>query len=140
MILNFHKKEKETIGAAWARFSLLTHFGPDLSIPNHVLLQHFWLGLSKESALQLNIATRGSFTHKATMEGEALLDRILKNTPSQEPLRVEPKPSHEEVSSAKAKPTPPIRTSSLKPKDLEEGFHPSDLSCFEDDFFYFGCL
>jgi hypothetical protein len=48
-ILNFHQDEKETLVAAWARFSQLTHAGPDLSIPDHMLLQHFWLGLSKES-------------------------------------------------------------------------------------------
>jgi hypothetical protein len=50
-ILNFHQKEKETIGAAWDRFSILSRSSLDLSIPSHVLLQHFWLGLSKESAL-----------------------------------------------------------------------------------------
>jgi hypothetical protein len=50
-ILNFQQKEKESIGAAWDRFSILTRSGPDLSIPNHVLLQHFLLGLSKESTL-----------------------------------------------------------------------------------------
>ena len=71
--------------------------GPNLSIPNHVLLQHFWLGLSKESTLQLDIAAGGSFTHKTTVEGEAHLDRILENTPPLEPL-------HVEVSSAKAEP------------------------------------
>ena len=80
-ILNFQQKEKETIGVAWDRFSILTHFGPDLSLPNHVSLQHFWLGLSKESALQLDITAGDSFMHKTTKEGEALLDRILENTP-----------------------------------------------------------
>ena len=79
-ILDFHQDEKESLGAAWARFSQLTHAGLDLSTPDHVLLQHFWLGLSKESALQLDISAGGSFTHKTTAEGEALLDRILENT------------------------------------------------------------
>ena len=69
-----------------------------------MLLHHFWLGLSKEFALQLNIATGGSFTHKTIVEGKALLDRILENTPPLEPLHVEPEPSHEEVSSAEAEP------------------------------------
>jgi hypothetical protein len=75
------QKEKKTIGAVWDRFSILTRSGPDLSIPNHVLLQHFWLDLSKESALELDIAAGGSFTHKTTVKGEALVDRILENTP-----------------------------------------------------------
>ena len=46
-----------------------------------MLLQHFWLGLSKESALQLDVAAGGSFNHKTIAEGEVLLDRILENTP-----------------------------------------------------------
>ena len=37
-ILDFRQDEKETLGTAWARFSQLTHAGPDLSIPDHVLL------------------------------------------------------------------------------------------------------
>ena len=45
-----------------------------------MLLQHFWLGLSKKSALQLDISAGGLFTHKTTAEGEALLDCILENT------------------------------------------------------------
>ena len=52
-----------------------------------MLLQHFWLGLSKEPALQLDISAGGSFTHKITAEGEALLDRILENTSFTETLR-----------------------------------------------------
>jgi hypothetical protein len=77
----------------------------------------------------------GSFTHKTTAEGEALLDRILENTPLLEPLRVEPEPSHEEVSSVKTEPVPSIERPSPKPEDLEKGFQPSDLSYFKDEFF-----
>jgi hypothetical protein len=40
-ILSFQQKEKESIRAAWDKFLILTRSGPDLSIPNHVLLQHF---------------------------------------------------------------------------------------------------
>ena len=109
--------------------------GLDLSTPNHVLLQHFWLGLSKESALQLDIAAGGSFTHKTTAEGAALLDRILENNPPLEPLWVEPELSHEDVSSAKAEPTPSIERPSPKPKDPKEGFQPLDLLYFKDELF-----
>jgi hypothetical protein len=52
-ILGFQQYEKESIGAAWARFSDLVHSGPNLSLPNHVLLLHFYLGLDKESVLYL---------------------------------------------------------------------------------------
>ena len=100
-----------------------------------MLLQHFWLGLSKEFALQLDIAARCSFTHKTTEEEEALLDRILENTPPLEPLLVEPESSHVEVSSAEAKPITSLVRPSPKPEDPKEGFQPSDLPYFEDDFF-----
>ena len=43
--------------------------------------------------------------------------------------------SPKEVSSAKAELTPLIQRPSPKPEDPEEGFHPLDLSLFEDDFF-----
>ena len=100
-----------------------------------MLLQHLWLGLGKESALQLDIAAGGSFTHKTTEEGEALLNCILENTPPLEPLRAKPMLSPEEVSSAKAEPTPYIQGPSPKPEDPEEDLQPSDLSYFEDEFF-----
>ena len=112
---NFQQKE-ETIGAAWDRFSILLRSGLDLSIPNHVLLQHFWFGLSKESALQLDIAAGGLFTHKTMVEGEALLYRILENTPLLEPLHVEPEHSHEEISLAKAKPITSLEKPHLNQK------------------------
>jgi hypothetical protein len=100
-----------------------------------VLLQHFWLGFSKESALQLDIATGGLFTHKTTAEGEALLDHILENTPPLEPLRVERESNHEEVSLAKAKPITSLERLLPEPKDPKEGFQPSDLPYFEDELF-----
>jgi hypothetical protein len=80
-ILNFKQKEKETIGAAWARFTSLFTSGPDLSIPDHVLLQHFHYGLSKEAALLLDTSSGGSFLHKNVSEGIAILEKILENTP-----------------------------------------------------------
>ena len=73
--------------------------------------------------------------HKTTKEGEALLDRILENTPPLEPLHVEPMLSHEEVSSAEAKLTLSIQELSLELEDLKEGFQASDLPPFKNDLF-----
>jgi hypothetical protein len=78
-ILGFQQYEKESIGAAWARFSDLVHSCQDLCLPNEFLL-HFYLGLEMESAPYLDITTEGSFTHKTMMEGKYILDRILDNT------------------------------------------------------------
>jgi hypothetical protein len=48
-VLSFKQKEKESLGAAWARFNDLVNFGPNLAIQNHMLLQHFYVGLSRET-------------------------------------------------------------------------------------------
>ena len=96
-ILDFRQDEKETLGTAWARFTQLTHAGPNLSIPDHVLLQHFWSGQNNETTLQLDITAGGSFAYKTTTEGMALLDRILENTSFIEPLPVVAPSSQEEA-------------------------------------------
>jgi len=72
--------------------------------------------------------------HKTIAEVEALLDCILENTPSLEPLRVEPESSHEEVSSAESEPIAPNQRPSPKPETPEEGFQPSEFPFFEDEF------
>jgi hypothetical protein len=69
------------------------------------------------------------------VEGEALLGRILENTPPLEPLRVEPELNHEKVSWVKIEPITSIERPSPEPEDLEEGFQPLDLPYFEDEFF-----
>ena len=49
-VLNFKQREKESLGAAWAHLMDLYSSSPDLSILEPILLQHFYLGLSKKSA------------------------------------------------------------------------------------------
>ena len=111
-----------------------------------MLLQHFWLGLSKESALQLDITAGGSFTHKTTAEGEALLDRILKNTSFTETLPAAGSSSHEEVplvDSTVPSPTqvePTIEPSPEPETTEEEEIQPSEFpfNIEEDVFQNFG--
>ena len=124
-ILDFRQDEKETLGAAWARFTQLTHDYPDLSIPDHVLLQHFCLGLNNETALQLDITVGGSFAYKTTSELIALLDRILEKTSFIEPLPVVKPSSHEEILVAEPTSSQLSRLDSLaepspEPETLEE--------------------
>ena len=49
-VLSFKQKEQESIGTSWARFNDLITTGADLAIQDPVLLQHFYMGLSKDSA------------------------------------------------------------------------------------------
>ena len=50
-------------------------------MPDHVPLQHFYYGLSKEAALFLDISSGGSFSHKTISEGKTILNKILENIP-----------------------------------------------------------
>jgi len=79
-ILAFEKLEKESIGAAWARFSRLLAPSPDWSIPNDISLHIFYTGLDMDSANDLDIAAGGSFVHRTPTEGREILDHILGNS------------------------------------------------------------
>ena len=100
--LDFEQYEKESIGAAWARFSMLIHAGPDLCLPDSVLLLLFCLGLDIEAALYLDMTIRGSFTHKTTMKQKKILAYILEKHASSV---VEPKPLQKKGMSSSKEPS-----------------------------------
>ena len=80
----------------------------DLAIPDPMLLQHFYLGLSEKSAHFLDIASIGAFLHLSISEGRAILDRILENSPYTDvhdyslEEKDNPNPMQHEVSTAKS--------------------------------------
>ena len=129
-VLTFRQNDKESIGVAWARFTLLVQSGPDLSLPEHLLLQHFYASLDKESTHHLDITFGGSFAHLTPNEGREVLNRIMDRTSFvgiHEPTPTGPKVCQEEVpviesellenQSVESTPEP---SSELKPETLEE--------------------
>ena len=46
-----------------------------------MLLQHFYMGLSKDSAQSLDQASRGAFLYLSVSEARTILDRISGKTP-----------------------------------------------------------
>ena len=94
--------------ATWACLMDLYSSGPDLGIPSHILLQHFYLGLSEKSTQFLDIASGGAFLHLSDSEGRAILNTILENSPYTDVHDDSPKekdnptPKQEEVSTAKS--------------------------------------
>jgi len=78
-ILTFRQNDKESIGVAWGRFTLLVKSGPDLSFPEHLLLQHFYAGLDKESAHHLDLTSGGSFAHLTPAESGEVLGNLGQN-------------------------------------------------------------
>jgi len=82
------------------RFTILVQSGPDFSFPEHLLLQHFYASLDKESAHHLDITFGGPFAHLTPNEGREVLNRIMDRTSFvgiHEPTPTGPKVCQEEV-------------------------------------------
>ena len=62
-VLNFRQLEEESLGTSWNYFNDLIITGLDLAIQDPILLQHFYMGLSKDFMESLNAASRGAFLH-----------------------------------------------------------------------------
>jgi hypothetical protein len=80
-ILNFRQLEEESLAASWDHFYDLIITGPDLATQDPVLLQYFYMGLSKDSMQSLDQASRGTFLHLSASEARSMLDRISGKTP-----------------------------------------------------------
>ena len=55
-VLNFRQLKEESLGTSWDCFNELIITGPDLAIQDPILLQHFYMGLRKDSRESLNAA------------------------------------------------------------------------------------
>ena len=65
------------IGVAWARFSMLIHAGPDLSLLDGVILHLFCSGLDIDADLCLDMTAGGRFTHKPMIEQVKFLENLI---------------------------------------------------------------
>ena len=79
--LNFRQLEEESLGTSRDRINSLITTGLDLAISDPMLLQHFYMGLSKDSAQSLDQASRGAFLYLSVSEARTILDRISGKTP-----------------------------------------------------------
>jgi len=80
-VLNFRQLEEESLGTSWERINSLITTGPDLAISNPMLLQHCYMGLSKDSAQSVDAASRGAFLCLSISKARTILDRIIGKTP-----------------------------------------------------------
>jgi hypothetical protein len=80
-VINFDKKEAESLGAAWSRYSQLALLGLELSILEAIFMQDFVHGLGMKSAEYLDMTSGGVFVHCTVEEGKSIVDRILSVTP-----------------------------------------------------------
>ena len=80
-VLTFKQKEKWYLGASWDHFNSLITTYPDLAIPDLMLLQHFYMGVSTDPAQSLDIASRGAFLCLSVSKARTILDKIIGITP-----------------------------------------------------------
>jgi hypothetical protein len=78
-IFDIEQREKESIGAAWARFSTLIHTVLDSSLPDNILLRLFCLGIDIKADLCLDTTARDRFTHKPMTEQVKFLENFLES-------------------------------------------------------------
>ena len=76
----FQQNEKETLGEAWARFSLLVKSDPAMSTLNPLVLGKFKRSLDKESTDHLNSITGGVPLQMFPAEANKILDYIAEYT------------------------------------------------------------
>jgi len=106
----------------------LVQSGPDLSLPEHLLLQHFYASLDKESAHHLDLTSGGSFAHLTPTEDREVLNRILDRTffiCIHEPTPAEPEVRQEEASKIESE---PIESQSLDSISLKISITPLSTS------------
>ena len=118
-----------------------------MSLPEHLLLQHFYAGLDKESALHLDLTSGGSFAHLTPSKGWEVLNKILDETSficihepvptepemhQEEPSETEPEPLENQSIGSTSEPSP-----ELKPETPEEEDYlpPEFLRSIEYDLF-----
>jgi hypothetical protein len=78
--LSFKQEEKESLGMEWGHFNALINTSPELAIQGPILLQHFYIGIYRETSKLLNMASGGSFLHVSANLGRSILTKILENT------------------------------------------------------------
>jgi hypothetical protein len=65
------------LASSWNHFTTLLASGPDLSLQDPILLQHFYKGLHKNSKQLLDTTSGGSFLHVSSKKVRLILDQIL---------------------------------------------------------------
>jgi hypothetical protein len=91
-VLTFRQLEKESLVESWDRFIDLTLIGSDLAIPDPILFQHFYKGLSKDSREFLDLSSGGAFIHLLTSEERVMLKKITSQATCWTKIHFKPPP------------------------------------------------
>jgi len=82
-IIGFKQLDKKSLGKAWDHFDSFVNSGPNLALPEPMLLQHFFLGLKNKIQEYLNLASGGAFMHITVDHAKTILTNILNDLPEE---------------------------------------------------------
>ena len=120
------------MASAWNQFTTLLASGLDFSLPDPILLQHFYKGLSRESRKLLDTTSRGSFLHVSSKKARLILDQIL-SIELDYLLEVEPQPQLAEPNPSPD--TPSTSANTCLEQKKEEILFPDFMLDIEPDLF-----
>ncbi|XP_063941434.1 uncharacterized protein LOC135149611 [Daucus carota subsp. sativus] len=78
-ISNFRQEDDESLHDAWKRFKRLQRQCPHHGIPDWLLIQTFYNGLTQEFRIFIDAASGGSVMAKSTEDARTLLDEMASN-------------------------------------------------------------
>ncbi|XP_063938129.1 uncharacterized protein LOC135147973 [Daucus carota subsp. sativus] len=78
-ISNFRQEDDESLHDAWKRFKRLQRQCPHYGIPDWLLIQTFYNGLTQEFRIFIDAASGGSVMAKSTEDARTLLDEMASN-------------------------------------------------------------
>ena len=131
-VLTIKQESKETLASAWNRFTTLLASGSDLSLPDPILFQHFYKGLSRESRKLLDTTLGGPFLHVSSEKARSILDQIL-STELDYLQEVEPQPQLAETNPSPH--TPSTSANTCLEQEKEEIPFPYFMLDIEPDLF-----
>ncbi|XP_075076844.1 uncharacterized protein LOC142163457 [Nicotiana tabacum] len=79
-IVSFKQKPMETLHETWSRFKGMLVICPHHGIPDQMLGQRFYMGLSDSMKNIVDASAGGAFLSKTWREGQSLLDKMSQNS------------------------------------------------------------
>jgi hypothetical protein len=124
-VLTFRQLEQESLIKSWECFNELITFGPDLGFSDPMLLQYFYLGLTKESKESLVLASGGAFLHLPITEAKSMLEKVVQAYSELSEEEKESSPEQEEEVLVAKTQSPQYQDLAINPKPSKP--HNDDL-------------
>jgi len=90
-IIGLKQLDNELLDKVWDRFDGFVNSGPNLALPEPMLLQQFFLGLNNRNQEYLNLASRVAFMHITVDHAKTILTNILNDLPEEKEELLEEK-------------------------------------------------